>query len=249
MQHCLQMDTALTAAEMRASDLDRRLRAGGGRGSDVETKESPSSQSTEGDAAQPNTPGDPRDPLAAGTRAGTGSPEQTWAPAPMSQEVHKALVEQSLLPAGRTQFSRQGSAGGPGTSNVSAAGPGMIKLLLVEDDPFQADAIRALCEQCGYRAQVASSASEALELVRTQPDINLVLSDVMMEELPVMICYAGSAPFARMSLLLCSRRMSRLISCSSVSSLARTRIYSSRCASTSSRISGSMYGGDVMSCS
>ena len=42
------------------------------------------------------------------------------------------------------------------------AGPESVRLLLVEDDPFQADAIKALCESCGYHAMVASSATEAM---------------------------------------------------------------------------------------
>jgi len=84
----------------------------------------------------------------------------------------------SSMPAGR--MSPLGTS-----SNVlnrrEAAGPHMIRLLLVEDDPFQADAILVLCEQCGYQAECASSAAEALAMVRAHPEINLVLSDVMME--------------------------------------------------------------------
>ena len=38
-----------------------------------------------------------------------------------------------------------------------------------------------LCEQCGYSARAASTAREAMEMVRAHPEINLVLSDVMME--------------------------------------------------------------------
>jgi len=65
--------------------------------------------------------------------------------------------------------------------DVGAPGPRMIRLLLVEDDPFQADAIQVLCEQCGYAAVRASSAKQAISILTEQPDINLVLSDVMME--------------------------------------------------------------------
>ena len=42
-----------------------------------------------------------------------------------------------------------------GNHGKAVAGPNMIRLLLVEDDPFQADAILVLCEQCGYHAQVS----------------------------------------------------------------------------------------------
>ena len=68
----------------------------------------------------------------------------------------------------------------PGQLPPFAPGPGMIMMLIVEDDPFQADSIMLLCEQCGYKAQVCSNGTEALEVVRTDASINLVLSDVMM---------------------------------------------------------------------
>ena len=67
----------------------------------------------------------------------------------------------------------------PGQLPPFAPGPGMIMMLIVEDDPFQADSIMLLCEQCGYKAQVCSNGTEALEVVRTDASINLVLSDVM----------------------------------------------------------------------
>ena len=66
---------------------------------------------------------------------------------------HKALLER--MPAGRT--SGLLDCGGS-FDRGSKAGPDMIRLLLVEDDPFQADAILALCHQCRYQTQVASSA-------------------------------------------------------------------------------------------
>ena len=45
--------------------------------------------------------------------------------------------------------------------NPSAApGPAMCHMLVVEDDPFQAESILILCNQCGYQVQVVSSASE-----------------------------------------------------------------------------------------
>ena len=74
-----------------------------------------------------------------------------------------------------------GADGKPTARQDGKPGPDMIRLLLVEDDPFQSDAILVLCEQCGYKAQTADSAQTALEMVRAQPEINLVLTDVMME--------------------------------------------------------------------
>ena len=55
----------------------------------------------------------------------------------------------------------------PGQSGKFAAGPTMIRLLVVEDDEFQQHAILELCKQCGYtNARTASDATEALEMVR-----------------------------------------------------------------------------------
>ena len=69
----------------------------------------------------------------------------------------------------------------PGGKTPFTPGPGMTKLLLVEDDPFQSEAIKGLCEQCNYKTLTASNATEAMSVLRERPDINLVLSDVMME--------------------------------------------------------------------
>ena len=179
VQHCLQMDHALAAAEKRAAELSTQLRQRNGNKSSPKELDSPySSGDDPSDSTAKETPGGRPRKNSMSPGNVQSSPEQSWAPAPMSQEVHKALLEQSLLPPGRSLLPGRDKGK---NSATAAAGPGMIKLLLVEDDTFQAEAILSLCEQCGYRAQVASSASEALDLVRAQPEINLVLSDVMME--------------------------------------------------------------------
>ena len=187
VQHCLQMDTALAESEARAAELKHRADGGGRKDSpsanspsnsslDSRRKRSEAKRGDSGSSEDNNTPhATPK-----GERD-TRTPDISYQPAPMSQEVHKALVEQSLLPAGRMHNPGQTSYGRSSEAPTMAAGPAMIKLLLVEDDPFQADAILALCQTCGYDAEVASSANEALALVRARPEINLVLSDVMME--------------------------------------------------------------------
>eukprot|EP00308_Calcidiscus_leptoporus_P016828 CAMPEP_0119356870 /NCGR_PEP_ID=MMETSP1334-20130426/5383_1 /TAXON_ID=127549 /ORGANISM="Calcidiscus leptoporus, Strain RCC1130" /LENGTH=378 /DNA_ID=CAMNT_0007370999 /DNA_START=180 /DNA_END=1313 /DNA_ORIENTATION=+ len=60
-------------------------------------------------------------------------------------------------------------------------GPAMIRMLLVEDDQFQGQAIQLLCQRCGYTTLSTANASDALGILKQNPDINLVLCDVMME--------------------------------------------------------------------
>lgn len=94
-----------------------------------------------------------------------------------NRQLRKAVASQARRPsADRPPMAMQ-----PAPNPAFTPGPDMIRLLLVEDDPFQADAIMILCQQCGYRAQSATNAAEALEMIKASPEINLVLSDVMME--------------------------------------------------------------------
>ena len=53
------------------------------------------------------------------------------------------------------------------------------RILVVEDSPTQAEALRALLEEHGYVVSVAGSGEQALEHVRSSPS-DLVLSDIMM---------------------------------------------------------------------
>ena len=172
VEHSLQLDSELTKAELRINETNEALRRGrgsrsrrGGVNDDV------------GDGISPSSSEDSRSLLYHQRTPSDCSQSSVRRPGVLSD-----LESEASLPAGRTT-----GLGVPMLDHGSSAlakqraGPDMIRLLLVEDDPFQADAILALCEQCHYQTQVASSASEALELVRKQPDINLVLSDVMME--------------------------------------------------------------------
>ena len=115
--------------------------------------------------------------LLAANQGGSGTRGSRSASRRMSSEKKKkkkkAEVADSMMPV-------QLGLKSPGQLPPFAPGPGMIKMLIVEDDPFQADSIMLLCEQCGYKAQVCSNGTEALEVVRTDASINLVLSDVMM---------------------------------------------------------------------
>ena len=123
VDHCLKMDTALNAAEKRSAELDRRLR---GRESDsnppssVEPKDERRTRATPKqhvDSDAESTSSADRTPTATPGREAPSSADP-WAPAPMSQEVHKALVEQSLLPAGRAPGGGRNAAG-----RNAAAGP------------------------------------------------------------------------------------------------------------------------------
>ena len=44
---------------------------------------------------------------------------------------------------------RQTVTSSPGQMTAFTPGPEMIRLLIVDDDPFQADAIQMLCHECG----------------------------------------------------------------------------------------------------
>ena len=63
---------------------------------------------------------------------------------------------------------RQTVTSSPGQMTAFTPGPEMIRLLIVDDDPFQADAIQMLCHECGYRASLALSASSALEQMQAE---------------------------------------------------------------------------------
>jgi len=58
--------------------------------------------------------------------------------------------------------------------------PANVNVLVVEDDPDNQQALCALLQRLGYMAIVAGGGSEALQLVRTLPDLDLVISDVVM---------------------------------------------------------------------
>ena len=173
VEHCLQIDMALTSAELRSNEqqtvlsrMRRRERGGDSR----------SEQQLGGALNMPSA-----SPVSSDDHVGQASNA--------SNDSRAKMVAELQLPHGRPSGGSMasglcGSSRGGATASfdrLQQAGPQMIRLLLVEDDPFQADAIRALCEQCGYNVEVASSASEALDMIRAHPEINLVLSDVMME--------------------------------------------------------------------
>jgi signal transduction histidine kinase/ActR/RegA family two-component response regulator len=53
-------------------------------------------------------------------------------------------------------------------------------ILLVDDDPLVTDATAGMLEQLGHRALIASSGTLALELIRLEPAIDLVITDQAM---------------------------------------------------------------------
>ncbi|HEY3699518.1 MAG TPA: ATP-binding protein [Spongiibacteraceae bacterium] len=60
--------------------------------------------------------------------------------------------------------------------------PDDIEILIAEDSPTQAEKLRYLIEQAGYRARMASNGRTAFESLLQQP-ANLVLSDIVMPEM------------------------------------------------------------------
>lgn len=78
------------------------------------------------------------------------------------------------------------------------------RVLLVEDDPLQARALRRLFESCGLTCHLASTVPEALEAIARQPAFDIIVSDLALPgpsglELsrrlrgPLLIAYSGSA--------------------------------------------------------
>jgi CheY-like chemotaxis protein len=57
---------------------------------------------------------------------------------------------------------------------------GSETILVVEDDPEVAEISRGLLQQLGYRTLLADDARRALEVLASDPAIDLVFSDVMM---------------------------------------------------------------------
>ena len=144
VEHSLQLDGELTKAELRVNETNEAIRRGRGsrerRGLvDALDGVSPSSSEDYGSLRNQRTPSDMSQ--SSSRRFGVNDHES-----------------EAALPAGRTTGLGGMPDRGSGALAQQRAGPDMIRLLLVEDDPFQADAILALCEQCRYQTQVASSA-------------------------------------------------------------------------------------------
>ena len=56
-------------------------------------------------------------------------------------------------------------------------------ILIVEDEPDVGTLARRIVERAGYRALLASAPSEALVIARDEPDIHLLLTDVVLPEM------------------------------------------------------------------
>jgi CheY-like chemotaxis protein len=70
-----------------------------------------------------------------------------------------------------------------GVKAVPEVSPGgTFNLLLVEDEPGVLNAMRILLKVEGYRVETASSAAEALELLRDGVDFDLIISDFHLED-------------------------------------------------------------------
>ncbi|KAL3929176.1 MAG: hypothetical protein SGPRY_002068 [Prymnesium sp.] len=65
-------------------------------------------------------------------------------------------------------------------SSLSKNPQSSLRLLLVEDDTFQAAALGEMCASNGYDTSVAHSGEEALEILKKDAHFNLVLCDVLM---------------------------------------------------------------------
>ena len=69
------------------------------------------------------------------------------------------------------------------TGGVAAGDLAGKKILIVEDDVRNLYAVTSLLESCGMTVLPASTGREAINIVRDQPDIDLVLMDIMLPEM------------------------------------------------------------------
>jgi two-component system chemotaxis sensor kinase CheA len=95
------------------------------------------------------------------------------------------LVEPAALARGRAPGSPPGAAGmtqaasrGPGPGQAAAP-----RILVVEDSFTVRELQRSILEAAGYQVATARDGSEALRLVKRDPRIGLVITDVQMPEL------------------------------------------------------------------
>ena len=58
--------------------------------------------------------------------------------------------------------------------------PANVNMLVVEDDPVNQQVLCALLQTLGYTVTAAGGGNEALQLLRTLPDLDLIISDVVM---------------------------------------------------------------------
>jgi len=59
-----------------------------------------------------------------------------------------------------------------------AQGEGCLTILLVEDEPLIALTITDILEELGHRVLECASASKALELAQSEPQIDLLITDI-----------------------------------------------------------------------
>lgn len=69
-----------------------------------------------------------------------------------------------------------------------------ITVLLVDDQPEVAEVMQELLQECGYTVVAKSNTSAALDVLATNPEINIVVSDVVM---PGELSGADIAEFAK----------------------------------------------------
>jgi len=93
----------------------------------------------------------------------------------LDSEVGRGTTFQLLLPA--TSASAEPTAPRPQPTTVEG---GVERLLLVEDDPTVLALTLDVLTGLGYQVQTATNAAEALEILQSQAEIDLLFSDIIM---------------------------------------------------------------------
>lgn len=109
----------------------------------------------------------------------------TWAGRAQQLQVGYEELSMSINPSLKIAAGVHGAptalAAAESQAESTSFGPSMCNMLIVEDSSFQAMTMLSLAEESGYNAQVVASAEEALEVLEHNEEINLVLTDVMMD--------------------------------------------------------------------
>jgi two-component system cell cycle sensor histidine kinase/response regulator CckA len=69
-------------------------------------------------------------------------------------------------------------------ADSALSAPNRETILVVDDHPALCEVARILLKRCGYRVLIAYDASQAKEMVRDNPHIDLLLTDIEMPGMP-----------------------------------------------------------------
>jgi CheY-like chemotaxis protein len=99
-----------------------------------------------------------------------------------SGPTRKAMLEEVALFL-RQALGERETPEGVRTAADLARGLGNRKILIVDDDVRNVFALTSALEQCGMTVLNAEGGQEGVEILKSEPDVEMVLMDIMMPEL------------------------------------------------------------------